>query len=338
MSHEGGVASANVPAGGVFISHVHEDKQVADAFAVLIQDVTAGSVPTYSSSATAGDQGIKYGTEWFQWIRTRVDAADHVVAILTPNSLGRPWILFEAGLGKAGPSGSVFGIAVGISVAAASVGPFAIFQNSSSNKASLVKLCRQLIEPSGLRPRDEVVESMVAAFLEKVKTAEVGGDSASEDPKSAAIFQALEDLKFLIRERPAEPRSLRRREEGDLSPLLELLDREPASFGGSRARVLADVGEVLGYTAIAIALRHIPTPSLRRRLPGGWAYVTERLILEARPTSATTEHFLYMVRRELEILADQQERLHERRQQELLVREAPTDDADATRSNEAEEL
>ena len=75
---------------GVFISHVHEDKSLADAFSILIQDITAGSVTTFSSSDNSGVGGIRYGDEWFSWIKTKVDAADHVVALLTPKSVGRP--------------------------------------------------------------------------------------------------------------------------------------------------------------------------------------------------------------------------------------------------------
>src|SRR5437868_2039055 len=89
----------SLKAGGVFISHVHEDKSLADAFALLLRDATSGALETYSSSTTTGDGGIRYGTEWFQWIKDSISAADHVVALLTRSSLDRPWILFEAGLG-----------------------------------------------------------------------------------------------------------------------------------------------------------------------------------------------------------------------------------------------
>lgn len=315
MPDEPNIVSPAIPPGGVFISHVHEDRSIADAFSVLIQDVTAGSVPTYSSSATSGDQGIKYGTEWFQWIRARVDAADHVVAILTPNSVGRPWILFEAGLGKAAASGSVFGLAVGMSVAAASVGPFAVFQNSSSEKLALMKLCRQLIEPSGLHPRDEVVAGMVDAFLTKVQSSTADEAPNIEDPKSSAIFQALEDLKFLVRDRPPEPRSARRqRDDRELQPILEVFEMEPRVFGMSRTRILGDIADALSFSSIAIVLRSIPTAvNTRRSLNREWFYILDRMIHDARPSSRTEEIFLNLVRREFHTLLEEQERLAERR-------------------------
>jgi hypothetical protein len=55
----------------VFISHVHEDEPLADAFSILIQDITAGSVATYSSSDNSGVGGMRYGEEWSSWIKER---------------------------------------------------------------------------------------------------------------------------------------------------------------------------------------------------------------------------------------------------------------------------
>src|ERR1700728_4360676 len=86
--------------GGIFISHVHEDRELASAFSILLRDITAGVLPTFSSSDRTADGGIRYGTEWFQWIKESIESSDHLVALLTPHSLERPWILFEAGLGK----------------------------------------------------------------------------------------------------------------------------------------------------------------------------------------------------------------------------------------------
>ena len=160
-----------------------------------------------------------------------VDTADHVVALLTPASVGRPRILFEAGLGTAKPSGTVFGVALGLGVAEASVGPFGVFHNSGSDRDSLIKLCKQLISSGRVNPRDQVIEKMVDEFILIVaKHFEESDDVAQpvDDPKTAALFQGLEDLKFLLREREIDPRYRRnsRRDERDLFMLMD-------SFEGS---------------------------------------------------------------------------------------------------------
>ena len=143
----------------------------------------------------------------------------------------RPWILFEAGLGTAKPSGTVFGVALGLGVAEASVGPFGVFHNSGSDRDSLIKLCKQLISSGRVNPRDQVIEKMVDEFILIVaKHFEESDDVAQpvDDPKTAALFQGLEDLKFLLREREIDPRYRRnsRRDERDLFMLMD-------SFEGS---------------------------------------------------------------------------------------------------------
>lgn len=229
---------------GVFVSHVHEDKPLADAFVQLIRDVTAGSVDAYSSSDNSGGAGIRYGHEWFDWIKERVDRADHVVALLTPTSVGRPWILFEAGLGSAKDGGTVFGLALGLGVGDASSGPFGVFHNSGADRESLIKLCKQLISASHVNPRDQVVGMMVDQFLESVRVHFEDSEAPVvpvDDPKTAALFQGIEDLKFLLRERESEPRSRKstRRDERDLFMLMEGFESDEKMAPGLRTTMVA---------------------------------------------------------------------------------------------------
>ena len=57
----------------------------------------------------------------------RLKDATDVVALLTEQSLGRPWLLYEAGVAKGRLDTMVFGLAVGVPLDRASVGPFAPF-------------------------------------------------------------------------------------------------------------------------------------------------------------------------------------------------------------------
>jgi hypothetical protein len=113
---------------GVFISHASEDAPLAEAFGNLIQDVTAGLVPTYSSSSKNPVAGIPYGDDWFTWIQSHIRESGNVVALITPTSVGRPWILFEAGFGKALEGVRVFGLRLGTTGEEAYEGPFRPFR------------------------------------------------------------------------------------------------------------------------------------------------------------------------------------------------------------------
>jgi hypothetical protein len=296
------IPSIEVPTGdpsvsGVFVSHVHEDRNLAEAFTLLIRDITAGSVAAYSSSDNTGDSGIKYGSEWFSWIKEKVEVSDHIVALLTPHSVGRPWILFEAGLGKAKPQSSVFGLALGIGVAEASVGPFGVFQNSASDRNSLIKLCKQLISSVRVNPRDEVIGMMVDGFLSKVEahfSALEELPAKPDDPKTAAIFQSLEDLKFLLRERSETVTTKSRRYiERDLMMFVEDLEdgRERNSL---RTAVVAALAEESGLVVEAEVLRQLSG----RKFSTRDLRMAEQLIMSSRRSGGRDERVFDLVRHE----------------------------------------
>jgi len=297
-----------IRAAAVFISHVHEDKPLADAFSILIQDITAGSVVTYSSSDNSGAGGMRYGEEWFSWIKEKVDAAHHVVALLTPRSIGRPWILFEAGLGKADPTTSVFGIALGVQVAEASVGPFGVFQNSESDKPSIIKLCKQLIASSHAKPRDEVIGTMVDQFLEKVgeHLTAAGSESVEpEDAKTAAVLQGIEDLKFLIRDRePGSSRRGPRRIERDVDRYIHLLDFGRPGNDGLRLHILAGLAEEAGLVVESEVLRYLAD---HRRPSKDNFRLLERMVMTMRPDGREDSYVYEMLHHELRRAMDAME-------------------------------
>ncbi len=312
--------------GGVFISHVHEDRAIADAFSTLVGDVTAGTVPTYASSSTSPLEGIQYGDEWFQWIRSKVESADHVVAILTPRSVGKPWILFEAGLGKASTNSTMFGLAVGMSVADASVGPFGVFQNSSAEKLSLIKLCDQLTASTPVEPRPAVVERMVDIFLETVSGIVPEEEPVVEDTKSAALFQAIEDLKFLVREQRTTGNDVHspvsRHDRALWSAMPGLLDELPSA--ARRQMLVRATHELIGPAIGTLAEASLLSGTRNLRSLERILSVLDQGLGETRMTSSNDWVF-HFVRREMDTIFrdahDRGERTAESRRRRSVPRE-----------------
>lgn len=176
---------------------------MAGAFSDLIHDVSAGMIPTYSSSSRDQGVGIPYGDEWFKWIEERIRESRNVVALVTPSSFSRPWILFEAGYGRAVEGVRVFGLRLGTSGQDAYAGPFAAFQNSGSGRDDLLKLCRQLFDGTSCRPRDEMVLGQIDNFLAVVRShfEEQKATPVKVNPESEAFFRALEEMKALVQTR-----------------------------------------------------------------------------------------------------------------------------------------
>lgn len=189
----------------VFISHDTGDADLAEAFANLLQDVSGGMLKSFRSSDKKGTSGIEFGTEWYKAIMSQLADATDVVALLTPRSLHRPWILYEAGVAKGKLDTNVLGIALGVPLEKVSAGPFGQFQNCGDDEDSLTKLVIQLLNrnPSA-SPREEAIRRQVRIFLEEVAKIQPPADgpiipSSASDNNIAKLF---EEVKVMVRELP----------------------------------------------------------------------------------------------------------------------------------------
>ncbi|WUO58435.1 TIR domain-containing protein [Streptomyces sp. NBC_00280] len=82
----------------IFISHTHTDQAVADAIRDAIFELFGSEsvTVTYSTSRELGG-GVPIGEDWFRWIGEQVRGAAVTLVLLTPTSVQKPWVLWEAG-------------------------------------------------------------------------------------------------------------------------------------------------------------------------------------------------------------------------------------------------
>jgi tetratricopeptide (TPR) repeat protein len=83
--------------GEIFISHTHADAEIAHALSDAIAGLFGDLLATSYSTKKELDGSIKPGEEWFRWIVERVRSANIAVILLTPASIQKPWVLWEAG-------------------------------------------------------------------------------------------------------------------------------------------------------------------------------------------------------------------------------------------------
>jgi len=98
----------------VFISHDSRDADLAAAFGNLLRDASGGTLKSFRSSDKKGTAGIEFGAEWYKAIMETLASATDVVALLTQNSVNRPWILYEVGVAKGKLNSTAFGVALGV--------------------------------------------------------------------------------------------------------------------------------------------------------------------------------------------------------------------------------
>ncbi len=215
----------------VFISHDTRDAEVAELFANLLTDVSAGTLKSFRSSDKKGTTGIEFGSEWYGTIMSLLGNATDVVALLTPHSLDRPWILYEAGVAKGKLDTVVFGIALGVGLDRVSTGPFGQFQNCADDEDSLTKLVMQLLGRNpDASPREEAVRMQVQLFRTKVEEHQSKTPSSIEpDTDEENVARLFEEVKAMVRDMPDRIDS-RIRHSGGSTPLRRMARRSPDLF------------------------------------------------------------------------------------------------------------
>jgi hypothetical protein len=190
----------------VFISHDSRDADIAEAFANLLSDVSAGTLKSFRSSDKKANTGIEFGAEWYTSIMSQLGDATDVVALLTARSIDRPWILYEAGVAKGKLETTVLGLALGVPLDRVSTGPFGQFQNCGDDEDSLTKLVMQLLQRNpDAAPREEAVRLQVKLFIQTlanipaVKAKKHNIDASNEEQNVAKLF---EEVKAMVRELP----------------------------------------------------------------------------------------------------------------------------------------
>ncbi len=137
----------------------------------------------------------------------KLDDASDVVCLLTPFSVNRPWVLYEAGVAKGQLNTPVHGLALGIPLADASTGPFAQFQNSDDDTESITSLVMQLVSRiPNAEPDREVVISQVEAFNAKVAEIIKGQGHEKEKPKKvddSSVAKLFEEIKLMYQDLPS---------------------------------------------------------------------------------------------------------------------------------------
>jgi hypothetical protein len=192
----------------VFISHDTRDALLAEALSKLLSSVSAGMLKTFRSSDRKGGQGFEYGVEWYPELMKQLESACDVVCLLTERSLGRPWILYEAGVAKGKLDIPVHGLALGVPLAKASVGPFAQFQNCDDDGDSITGLVEQLVRRlPNADPDHETVKVQVDTFKARIDEVlaepAIDSEDKAQQHDEASTAKLFEEIKVMFQDLPS---------------------------------------------------------------------------------------------------------------------------------------
>lgn len=153
----------------VLVSHAHDEKALAGAWKTLLESTSSGAVETWFSSDSHPDGGIDIGTEWRSQLYERLAACDFVLAIQTPLSAGRPWIMWECGV--ASGIDRVRGIipvvfSLGRGDLANPLKSYQVYQGE--DEGDVRETCVRLAEAAGLNPPGHIYDEPIRAYLETI--------------------------------------------------------------------------------------------------------------------------------------------------------------------------
>ena len=198
----------------VFISHDSRDSALAEAFEELLVGASGGTLKAFRSSDSKGTSGLPYGVEWYRMVMEKLNEAACVVALLTQNSVGRPWILYEAGVAQGRQNTIVFGVTIGVPMDSLNSSPFQQFQNCGDDEDALTKLVIQLITQAqpGATPRENAVRMHVATFRDQIETAVAESKAKPPEPRVdiATVARMVEEVKVAVQDMSESRPSLRR--------------------------------------------------------------------------------------------------------------------------------
>ncbi len=82
---------------GIFISHINEESGVAHRVKSLLREVFGPELSVFVSSDY---ESLRGGDKWFPTILNNLKSSRVILALLSKDSLYRPWIPYEAGVGE----------------------------------------------------------------------------------------------------------------------------------------------------------------------------------------------------------------------------------------------
>ena len=185
----------------LFLSHDARDFERANALSRLITRVTLGQITVWHSSDTSPNGGLKPGNVWLDEIRDRLTGSRAVVALLTPTSISRPWLLFESGFGAAQVNCDVIPVCVGIDSLSDIPFPLAMYQAFQlTDYESLKRFIEKLAAKYEIQFDEEMAKPVLLEAVKQLSQAAnilVGGTPA----KIPSVADAIEVLKEHIDKR-----------------------------------------------------------------------------------------------------------------------------------------
>ncbi len=177
----------------IFISHTHGDRELASHLKQLIDSVYSGLLNAFASSDPNATGGIRPGREWYPQIHERIGAADTLWVLVTPLSLHRPWIYWEAGMGSVLCPGGVIVVTVGVQTAEvpSPLSNLPIYDGLEANGGGIGELLVKIGDEVGMKISRGLIDLETQKWIEAASSYTPSDEGASVTDVSPEQISAL---------------------------------------------------------------------------------------------------------------------------------------------------
>lgn len=168
----------------IFISHTHADRELAKALKTLIERVTQHLLDVFLSSDPSPGGGLQPGDEWFPRIHSELQEAVAVWVLATEESLSRPWVYWEAGIGSVLCPGRLVIVQVGASEVPSPLSAFQVYDGLRSDDGGLGTALKKTGEQLGIALEDVLVDDALTDWITFATS--FTPDAAASDDKAVS--------------------------------------------------------------------------------------------------------------------------------------------------------
>ena len=154
----------------ILISHAHEEKALAEAWKELIEETSLGKTSVWFSSDIRAEGGVTLGKPWRETLYSRLAESDYILAIQSPVSQSRSWIMWECGVAS-GIDKERDIIPIVYSIGRGDLAnPLSVYQAYQGEDPDQVReVCERLARAAGFtRIRNAMFEDPIKEYLQKV--------------------------------------------------------------------------------------------------------------------------------------------------------------------------
>jgi len=183
-----------------FISHFSGDKKIAELFSNVLRRITLEQISPWYSSDDSGENGLKPGDIWFNQILTKITQSKAVVSLLTPNSINRPWVYFESGIGQALSECDVIPVCIGVNRDSI-LPPLGLYQCYQLNDyRSVVEFFAKLLALFGIKFDEEMSKVVIEKLVSDISKISFK-KQVEKDENKESVQDIIENLKSHIDKR-----------------------------------------------------------------------------------------------------------------------------------------